>query len=334
MSRGVKRQSKLVHKSSGAALISALFISALAALLAIHMAYRQSMLINSVMQTSDQQQLLSYYQAMQSWAIDNLEKLTLQNKGVINILPEAVLNKNFGGWNFKVAISDQQGYYNINALTEQANIAPFATWVRSLDPALDYDKSVAIAQQVAEWVSDRSGVDDEYYANLNPGYRIAHQPMLDVSELNLIRVFNTKDQQLLLLKKRIQDLSAALPGNVQPNIWSIQPYALPAFMQAATNQPESSDSGFLQEFDSCRKQAIASGSVKDTTMLFQCLGIGQPGVNKLDLSQTQSNYFLISIRASQGNTIKYYTSLVHVALGDNNKVVTHVLWQRYFDGAN
>ena len=60
----------------GAALISALFICALAALLATHMAYRQSMLIHKVMNTSSQQQLLNDYGSMQSWAISNLEDLS------------------------------------------------------------------------------------------------------------------------------------------------------------------------------------------------------------------------------------------------------------------
>ena len=334
MSSEIKQQNKLVRKNSGAALISALFISALAALLAIHMAYRQSMLINSVIQTSNQQQLLADYQAMQSWAIDNLEKLALQNNGVINVLPESELNKKLGGWNFKVAINDQQSYYNINSLAQQENISPFAAWLQVLDPLLDHDKALTIAQEISEWVSSSPGSNDEYYANLNPGYRIAHQPMLDVSELNLLRAFNTNDQQLLLLKKRIQSLTAALPVDVQPNIWSINPDALSPFIQTAANQTGISDSGFLQQFYSCRKQAIVSGSVKDTAMLFQCLGMGQQGANKLDLNQTQSNYFLISIRASQGNAIKYYTSLVNVALGSKNNAITHVLWQRYFDGAN
>ena len=320
---------KKLIKQKGAALISALFITALAALLATHMAYRQSMLIHKVMQTSDQQQLLSDYQALQSWAIADIENKAKQNFNKITYMPQTVIKKDMSGWHFRVSIQDQQAFYNVNSLTKLKKRTQFANWLRSLNPDLDYNHALKIAAQAADWVANKPGADDEYYANLKPAYRAGHQPMFDTSEFNMLRAFNTNNQQMQHLKWEIQRYGVALPPDVRPNVWTVKPQVLPAYITGSGGEAA------VDRFIACRKEAIANKMTKDTSAIQSCMGDGQGGgANILGALDRQSTYFLITIRASKANTIKYYTSLVHIALGAKNNINTHVLWQRYFIGAN
>ena len=335
-----------IHKTArqkGAALISALFISALAALLATHMAYRQNMLIHTMIQTSDQQQLLSDYHALQSWAVSDLINLTNKQKpvsGGISILPATTLNKSMDGWKFAVNIYDQQSHYNINLLTDQKNIVPFANWLRILQPNLPQNTALQLAQQISGWVSEKPDPNDSYYQQLNPGYRAAHHPMFDTSELNLLRAFNTSDPMMVSLKQQLLKYSAALPAGVQPNIWSVNPMVFPTMLDLTTKPGAVPPpvGTIVQQFTSCRKQAIASGDPRQGFNILQQCMQKVPGAGNLGSVANLSHYFLIKIRATRENAVKYYTSLVHVGFGqDQNKnktVVANVLWQRYFVGAN
>ena len=121
-----------------------------------------------------------------------------------------------------VSINDLQSYYNINLLTNQEYVLPFAHWLLVLDTQLKPQLALQIAEQIASWETNRSDANAEYYSKLEPGYRAAHHPMLDTSELNMLRIFMTHDKDMLQLKREIQALSAALPAKVKPNKWTVE----------------------------------------------------------------------------------------------------------------
>ncbi len=95
------------------------------------------------------------------------------------------------GGTIKVSIEDAQGRFNLNSVGIPANLQALSRLleVLRLDPQL--------ANAVLDWIDTNSdalpgGAEDVDYLNLNPPYRAANRPMASVDELRLIRGFDAK----------------------------------------------------------------------------------------------------------------------------------------------
>ena len=88
-----------------------------------------------------------------------------------------------------------------------------------------------LADALADWIDDddkpqpRNGAEDEYYLSLDPPYRAANRPMIDIDELALVRGFDTR------VRARLSPFIAALPGSTAVNVNTAPPEVLAALVE-------------------------------------------------------------------------------------------------------
>jgi general secretion pathway protein K len=114
-------------------------------------------------------------------------------------------------------IEDQQGAFNLNNLITQGkiNVAQLAHF-RSLLTTLGLPDELADA--LADWIDEDSqpqpggGAEDAYYLALDPPYISANRPLIDVSELALVRGFDDN------VRARLRPYVSALPTLTAVNV--------------------------------------------------------------------------------------------------------------------
>lgn len=114
-------------------------------------------------------------------------------------------------------IEDQQGRFNLNNIVIEgkliaAQFARFQRLLRILGLPAD------LAYSLADWLDDddkpqpRNGAEDDYYLGLDPPYRTANRPLIDVDELALVRGFDAG------VRASLAPYIAALPGETAINV--------------------------------------------------------------------------------------------------------------------
>jgi general secretion pathway protein K len=101
------------------------------------------------------------------------------------------------GGTIRVSIEDAQGRFNLNSVGNPASLQVLSRLLQvlRLDPQL--------ANAVLDWIDTDSvasagGAEDVDYLNLNPPYRAANRPMASVDELRLVRGFDANTVAALL----------------------------------------------------------------------------------------------------------------------------------------
>ncbi len=126
-------------------------------------------------------------------------------------------------------IEDQQGAFNVNNLViaGNLNVAQFARFRRLLS-ILGLPE--ALADALADWVDadnkpqPQHGAEDEYYLALDPPYRAANRPLVDLDELRLVRGFD------ISVRARLAPFITALPGSTAVNVNTAPPEVLAALV--------------------------------------------------------------------------------------------------------
>lgn len=114
-------------------------------------------------------------------------------------------------------IEDQQGLFNLNniVLDGSVNDLHFARFQRLLAVL---GLPAALADSLADWIDNdvqprgAAGAEDEYYMKLDPPYRSANRPLIDIEELALVRGFDSD------ARARLAPYVAALPGPSALNV--------------------------------------------------------------------------------------------------------------------
>ena len=162
----------------GSALISALFITALTAIIATALIVRQRLLIHQALLVTNTDQMMLLLQGSQYWAQEIIVKKT-------DLQKTKSLNKKINGTQVKGMIFAEQGLFNINCLQKTANIPKFVRLLQTVEPGIKAKQASDLTRNIVSWLL-YSNVD-EYYVRQKPPYRAAHQPMVNVSELRAIR---------------------------------------------------------------------------------------------------------------------------------------------------
>jgi len=138
------------------------------------------------------------------------------------------------GTRVDATISDEQAKFNVNNLADAngpraADVAAF----RRLLSSIDLPESLADA--VVDWIdaddnitSPASGAEDPYYLGLDPPYRAANRPMVDVTELLLVRGF---DEDRF---RRLLPYVTALPVATKVNVNTASAELLSAVVKGLT----------------------------------------------------------------------------------------------------
>ncbi len=189
---------------SGIALVTAVMIVAIAAAIAVQIAFAHQIWFRQMENVADRDATDWLRRGALHWASLALLEDAAQNstdhlgESWAMGLPTLPVE----GGTIKVSIEDAQSRFNLNSIggTDPTSLANLQLLQRLLD-VLQLDPQLANA--VADWIDPNSdaragGAEDIDYLNLNPPYRAANRPMASVDELRLIRGFDAKTVAALL----------------------------------------------------------------------------------------------------------------------------------------
>jgi general secretion pathway protein K len=122
-------------------------------------------------------------------------------------------------------IEDQQGLFNLNNVVTDGKLNP-AQFVRFQRLLALLGLPAPLADALADWIDGDDkpqpghGAEDEYYLALDPPYRAANRPLIDVDELALVRGFDPG------VRARLAPFVTALPGTTPINVNTAPPEVL------------------------------------------------------------------------------------------------------------
>lgn len=323
-----------MRQYSGGALISALFITAIAAMLATALAVSQRFLIHEEQLITRSDQLYLQLQGEQALASQVIKNHVMQWRGSQNPNARYIPLKNElpdtqdNGVIVSGVIDEVQGKYNINNLIYSANQAGFVALMQALIPAMQKDTAFNIAKSMTAW--ETTGSQDPYYLSLNPAYRSSKNEMANISELRLIAGITPE------IYAAIAPFITALPipkptetpATAQPtaptfvgmpiNINSASPVALLAVNPTLTM-------GQAQAIIACRDRY--GGFTALPQFVSACVQTN--GIASVMGVVTQSQYFLVKTQASLRDHVVSLNSLMVTQMEKNNKLKLVTVWQAF-----
>ena len=308
------------RRQQAAALITALFITAIAAILATAIATRQRLLIahTQMLFTADQAYL--DLRGVQEWGLANV----LQYQQAVaapktDVTPKLITQfgpKKFEGAVLSGVIKDQQAQYNINNLSQSNQQPAFAALLMAVDRNLSARAAMTLTQNVANWISTQGSND--YYLQQKPPYLAAHQLFVQKSGLRAVEGFTAE------IYNAIAPYITALPLSTNQIVpINVNTVSAPVLMTLA---PGNISLQQAQSVVACVKQK--GPFTKLANFYAACL---QPAkINSLPNTTTSSNYFLIRGQASIGQSQVVLHSLIYAGMtkpNNPNTINTEIIWQ-------
>jgi len=205
-----------MKKYSGAAIIVALFVTALVAAAAVAMITRLRIDVRRTELLINNQQAELYAQGSLYWAIDQLNNdwNKKQPNQVIDKTPITSPTKTMGNAKITSIIYDAQGRFNLNNLKDNSYRENFLHLLQTAVPNLPTNEAQTILVAAIEWLSPPTMASPftEYYAKQNPPYRAAHRLFFSMSELRLVKGMTPA------IFAAIEPLIIALPETTTINI--------------------------------------------------------------------------------------------------------------------
>lgn len=218
-------------RQQGVAIVLAMGVAALAALTATAILVSQSTWARQVELTAGHVQAQIIIQAGLDWTravlSDDRHAGSVDYLGepwAMQLPPVPVENGSLAGH-----IEDEQGKFNLNNLLREGkpNLVQLAHFRRlltilALPPAL--------AETLVDWIDadgqlqSQDGAEDAYYLSLNPPYLAANRPLMDVSELALVRGFDDS------VRTRLRPFVTALPRFTAVNVNTASPEVVSAIV--------------------------------------------------------------------------------------------------------
>lgn len=190
----------LARPQRGIALITAMFVVALATIAAVAMFESSNIAVRRESNLVESEAAWWYAAGVESWVKGVLAQDAKNNKidGLGDIWAKPVDFLPLDNGALRGRVEDLQGRYNLNNLAakDPARLKIYmAQFERLLDyvPDLPADKSRGIVSAIRDWVDadsdrfDMNGAEDGDYLSLDPPYRAANRPMQSVTELLQVR---------------------------------------------------------------------------------------------------------------------------------------------------
>lgn len=342
----------------GGALISALFITAIAAIIAVALIVQQRLLIHEggLIISSDQSYL--NLQSLQIVAENEVIKYASQWANTKNppaqfipletTLPKIKLNNMI----LTGTLDDEQGKFNIDELVYTANQPQFVALLKAVVQGISQQVATNLAQAITVWMTSNS--QDPYYLSLNPAYRAPQTQMANISELRLVngvtpQIFSALEPYITALpiappvSQQTQNPNASNTNNTANAAANSANPAAPANPTTPTNTTETpininsaSAPVFLtmdptltlsqaESLVICRKKY---GVFADTnTFLQNCAQ--SAGITTLNNMTVSSQYFLVKEQADYDHHLVQLNSLMVTQPQKNNTLKVVVVWQSF-----
>jgi len=205
-------------RQSGIALVAVLVIVAIVSLITYELGMGQQIWLRQAQNLKDKSQAELVRRGAEKFAILILDRDGRDNS--VDHLGEswAVAMPVFPAEGGKVALAveDMQGRFNINSLLKNGQYdTEFGAVFRRL--LVNSGASADLQNTLLDWIDADNdfrvgGAEDDYYSNMENGYRTANQALSSVQELLLIKGWEQKEFD------RIRELVTALPDQTAINI--------------------------------------------------------------------------------------------------------------------
>jgi general secretion pathway protein K len=321
------------RRQKGIALLTALFVVALATIAAVALVSSSSIAIRRTENLQDSERAWWYADSAESWVkgilvedakenkTDSLADIWAQSVGVLPIEQGAIRGQ----------VIDLQGLFNLNNLGAQDPTPYLQQFQRLVENIPDVDAFTAegLGQAIRDWIDSddermgATGAEDGDYLSLDPPYRAANQPFRSVSELMAIRGM-TPDIYTKLLPNVCALPNSNSGGTLQPtSVNTLQPTpinintaTLPVLMSLAPN------------VDAQAAQAFTESRVKDpltdTTQFMQKL-VPQTSTGVRPSVGVTSQYFELQAEVVVGSARVALYSVFHRPLGVGPNAVPVVI---------
>lgn len=323
------------QKKRGAALISALFITALAAVLATALAVHERLLIHEGGLIIRSDKLYLALQGVQRWGKAAAVRYAAQwavSKGQIRPLARPLNYTMNDGVKLRGELSSAQGRFNLNNLIYTANEPRFTALLLARNPGMSKETARSISAAVSAWMT--TGADDRYYLSLPTPYRSPQSPMANVTELRLVKGVTPRIYQsvyslvtALPVPKQLTDsYKKTAEGMLGPLLTPVDinaidektPGVLLALNPSLTVQQ-------AQRILACRKNMVRDLSV----FIANCVTrYNYPALNGLTIS---SNYYQLNASATtpDAHTV-WLSSLLFTTIDQRKRRLIGVQWQSYY----
>lgn len=300
-----------LHRQHGAAIIVALFVTALVAAMAVAMIERLRLDTRRTELLLNANQAYFDAQGSVAWAMDQLNnnwKLQQKNK-LIDNTPIKLSNKQNNAV-ITSKIEDAQGYFNLNNLGDMKNQLDFIRLIRLVSPKTDEKTAQKITLAIADWIKPgiKGSPLDKYYAELNPPYQAPHRPMVSASEMRLVMGMTSEIYNQLI------PYVIALPDPTPININSAP---APILMSLSKTLKLEGAKAIIQ----ARQQTPFL-----TTQQFTSYEIVKNNPIPEDKITVTSNYFLVQSKVIIGQQHTLLYTLLNRMTKDQNSS-TYIVWQ-------
>lgn len=226
-----------LRRQLGVALLTALVITAIAAVAAVAMASRQQLDVRRTANVIEFDQAYLFALGVESWAMEILAEDRRDNRIDHPLEPWATIlpPMDVEGAQVSGRIEDLQGRFNLNNVVDQAGnvVADEVERFRRLLRALGQDD---ITDALIDWIDPDGetrfpdGGEDTVYLEKDPPYRTANSPMRHPSELLLVNGVTPELYETLIPHV------ATLPGRIAVNVNTA---TVPVLMSLADGMTES-----------------------------------------------------------------------------------------------
>ena len=302
------------------ALLTALFITAIAAIMATAVIYKFRIMVHlaTLNNFSNQATLylvgvldqaeFDFIQYANSWA-------NKPNPDSPNLrMPRRIGPQKFAGLTLSARIIDAQGLYNINNLVSANNQLRFINLLRYVLPKLTFAQDRQITQHITNWLAP-GNADDQLYGHLSPPYRGAHRPMTDVSELRMVA--GITPPIYAALKPYIIALPSQPNQLTEVNINTAPPAVLLTLSPQMTIEKAQS-----------LYQCVRGHGVFFSTAAYNKICVTPLGITQLGGVTVNSSYFLVHGSATTATQQVLLSSLLGVRENNNSqKRYAYVIWQ-------
>jgi general secretion pathway protein K len=292
----------------GIALVTAVMIVAIAAAIAVQIAFAHQVWFRQMENVADRDATDWLRRGALHWASLALLEDAAHNK--IDHLGEpwaiGLPILPVDGGTIKVSIEDAQSRFNLNSVGEPANLQVLKKLLGELqlDPLL--------ADSLADWIdSDNDtrpgGAEDVYYLTLDPPYRAANQPLASIDELRLIRGADAKTVAALLkfvtvlpVATNIVNVNTTSPELLAALVQGLDLPTAQRIVEGRLGKPFNDINAFKSKLPQGPTQATA--------------GIG-----------VNTDYFLVTLDTSIGRLERHSEALLQRFAADKK---TSVIWHR------
>lgn len=287
------------RRQQGTALLLAILLTAIAAMISVFLISQRQIDINRTRLTQQSTQAYWYSQGVLSWA----KAYLIQNAKQGIVSPINLPQTQHANTIISGQLVDAEGRFNLNSLVKPNSTQQFYGLLQAVAPNISSQQAILVASSIRSWLSSAPNVQDKYY--LAQGYACAHQPMVDASELRLVRGVDPK------LYQRLKPYVVALSNSAALNINSA---SLPLLMSLGLNRNDARAVLLI------RQQHHGFRTVAEFIQLPQ-LAKYRFTTNKLTV---HSRYYLLQANYKQGQQQLHFTWLLQYLGGLKPRV--NVVW--------